>query len=1100
MSFDLSIIRLTYKRVSGESRLLLGAFIGSLITATVIAGGPVYLRTLERAGVEDTVDSTGLYYTNIQVTSSWVPLEPEEAAKAQKFVRDAEATHLPNAVIDYSDLIRTRRAFWGWDGEEMRRDNMASRAQFQSFTGIEDHIVYLLGEHPTDKVEVVDGVSIVEASILSTRASHHDVRLGDLIDTVPEVRGIGLVKARITGIFAPIDARDEFWLAQSVPILSPAPVVEGRELPIVLVVQPSAMLGPIADSNAGLPATYTWFLFVDRDHFKQLTVSESLERIASFENRVDIDIIRSDVLTSLEPRLKVLQTRMLYARIPMLLLAALALASVAYYLFMVAGIIARRRASETAMMRSRGISIQQIVRTYATESVIIAGIPAIVGPLLALGLVAVLGLLPFYDTVAEGTFLPIEVTWSSWLWSLIAGISIFVILLIPAIMTARRGIMDQHQAEARPDRPPLFQRYYLDLVFLVLGGLIWWELSSRGSIIQSNREGVASTDVTLLFSPAVFLLVVALLFLRLFPLIAQVVAILGTRFASADVSLGLWRLRRSPYWYAWPVLLLVLVTGLGVVSGTLASTLARSTEEQILYSSGSDLRMLPRDSISKEQLDSANQVPGVIRATPAFKSSGRFGTTSLGLNFEFLAVDSVDFAQTAWFREDFSDTPIEQLTSNIAVEIKPEPILLPSNTVSLGAWAKTEPRIENHFLWLVIKDGKDRARTVTLGQIEGDWRLQSTDISSSFAEPAQLVSVQTFSQAGPDGSTPATLFVDDVYAETAAGERITLVDFDEPGQWVGMPTSNGLDVRYGLGDEPPGLEIGAESDQGASVARVELDRGNDQGVRGIYRTATGRPLPVVASTAFLNSTNTSLGSQVIVQISGGFVPVEIVDQVRFFPTLDPRRSPFLVANIDSTLDFLELRGLTIHRANQLFVRIAEGSHDEALEGLRDIFTFASVTDREQLLEDSSVDPLVVAGWRGMSIVSIVMAGIAAAFGYFTYLAAHDHRTRRDSAFLQSMGMPAASFARLMLVEHAIVAVLGIGIGIASGLYVSRLAVSSLTFTETGGELLPPFVMQTNWIPTAVLTAVIAVSTGIAIYNLVRRYRSMPLHELTRGTS
>ncbi len=1100
MPFDLSIIRLTYKRVSGESRLLLGAFIGSLITATVVAGGPVYLRTLEGAGIADTVDGVGRYYANIQVTSSWVPLEPGEAAKAHKAVRDAEAAHLPDATLGYADLIRSRRAFWGRQGEEMPRGNFDSRAQFQSFTGAEDHIVYLLGRHPTNRVEEVDGVLIVEAGILSRRAAHHDIRIGDVIDTVPEVRGIGLVKVRITGIFTVVDPEEEFWLAQSVPIFSPVPIVEGRALPIVLLVQPSTMLGPIAESNAGLPASYTWFLFVDRDHFKQLTLDESLERITSFENRVDIDVIRSDVLTSLEPRFRVLKTRMLYARIPMLLLAALALASIGYYLFMVAGIIARRRSSETGMMRSRGISIQQIVRTYATESVIIAGIPAIVGPLLALGLVSVLGLLPFYDSVATGTFLPVEVTWRSWLWSIIAGISIFFILLIPAIMTARRGIIDQHQSEARPDQPPLFQRYYLDLLFLGLGALIWWELSSRGSIVQSNREGVASTDVTLLFSPAVFLLVVALLFLRLFPWIAQVVAVIGTRVAAADVSLGLWRLRRSPYWYAWPVLLLVLVTGLGVVSGTLASTLARSTEEQILYSSGSDFRLVPRDSITTEQLDQVKQIPGVTSASPAFRSSGRFGTTSLGLNFDLLAVDAEDFAQTAWFRDDFSETLIEQLTSNIAVEVKPEPIVLPPNTVSLGAWAKTEPRVENHFLWLVIKDGKGRARTVTLGQIEGDWRLQSTIMSSALAEPAQLVSVQTFSQAGPDGSSPTTLFVDDVYAETADGERVLLVDFDEPGSWVGMPTSNGLDIIYGLGDESADLVVGAESDQGASVAMVELDRGNDQGVRGIYRTATGRPLPVVASKAFLNSTNTTVGSQIIVQISGGFMPVEIVDQVAFFPTLDPRRSPFLVANINSTIDFLELRGLTVHRANQLFVRIEEGTHDETLGGLRDVFRFASLTDRERLLEDSSVDPLVVAGWRGMSIVSIVMAGIAAAFGYFTYLAAHDDRTRRDSAFLQSMGMPAYSFARLMLVEHAIVAVLGIGIGIASGLYVSWLAVNSLTFTDTGRELLPPFIMQTNWTPTVVLTAVVVISTGIAIYNIMKRYRTMPLHELTRGAS
>ncbi len=247
-------------------------------------------------------------------------------------------------------------------------------------------------------------------------------------------------------------------------------------------------------------------------------------------------------------------------------------------------------------------------------------------------------------------------------------------------------------------------------------------------------------------------------------------------------------------------------------------------------------------------------------------------------------------------------------------------------------------------------------------------------------------------------------------------------------------------------------------------------------------------------------TNTAIGSQFIVQINGGYVPVEIVDQVTYFPTLDPGRAPFLVANVDSTIDFLELRGLTAQRPNELFVDIDEDMHDSVLLELRQVLGFTTYTDRARLLEDSSVDPLVVAGWRGISVVSILMAGVAAAFGYMTYLAAHAFRTRRESALLSSMGMKASSFGRLVLIEHAMVAVLGIGIGIASGVYVSRLAVSSLTFTQTGGELLPPFIMQTNWVPVGILAAVIFGATLVAVISIVRQFKSLPIHELTRDTN
>ena len=1060
----------------------------------------MYLRTLERAGVEDTINSVSRIYTHLQVNSRWLPLEIGKYEAANQSISAAQEEHLAGAFTGKSSLIKTRRAQWGKESEGVRSNNEASRAMYLSITGVDDRIVYIVGQAPSNRVGIADGVPTVEAALVWDRASRFDIRVGDVIDTVPETRGIGLVKARITGIFTISDPSADFWVGLSDPILRPMAIVEGREAPIVMLIHPSVLLDTIAEANAGLPANFSWHLYVDSDYFKSLALNDSIGRLTDFEDRIGIDITRADVLTVLESRLISLQRRMLFARIPMLLLAALAITSIAYYLFMVAGIIARRRSTETSMLRSRGITVIQVVRSYAIESVIIAGVPALIAPLLAVGLIAALGLLPAYRSVTESLFLNVEFAWQSWIWSIAAGLAVFAILLLPAILGTRRGIIDQYQAEARPERPPFFQRYYLDVIFLAIGSLVWWELTTRGSVVASNREGESSADITLLFSPAIFLLVVALLFMRLFPILAQFASVIASRFTSAEVALGLWRLRRSPYWYVWPVLLLVLVSGLGVVSGTLASTLARSTEEQIYYQSGADLRFTPNTPPRDETVEAAREIEGVVNATRAFRASGRFGTTSLGFQFNLLAVDSHVFAETAWFRDDFAETEFQELTSKIAVDVKPEPIFLPRDTVKLGAWAMTEPRVENLFLWLVIKDAKGRSRTITLGQIEGEWRHQTADISSQFADPAELVSVQTFMQAGPDGAEPTIAFFDDVYAENSRGDRVILVDFDDVSEWTGMPTSNGLDVHFGIADEPDDLVVGVNGDRGPSVARIEMDRGNDQGVRGIYRTATGEPLPVIASDAFMFLTNTGIGSQFIVQINGGYLPVEIVDTVRYFPTLDPSRAPFMVSNVNSTIDFLELRGLTAQRANELYIDIEPEMHDSVLLEMRRLLGLSSYTDRAALLEDSSVDPLVVAGWRGISIVSIVMAGVAASFGYFTYLAAHAFRTRRESALLLSMGMKSSSFGRLVLIEHAIVAALGMGIGIVSGWYISRLAVSSLTFTQTGRELLPPFVMQTNWIPVGILAAVIATATLVAVFSIVRQYRTLPIHELTRDTN
>ena len=94
-------------------------------------------------------------------------------------------------------------------------------------------------------------------------------------------------------------------------------------------------------------------------------------------------------------------------------------------------------------------------------------------------------------------------------------------------------------------------------------------------------------------------------------------------------------------------------------------------------------------------------------------------------------------------------------------------------------------------------------------------------------------------------------------------------------------------------------------------------------------------------------------------------------------------------------------------------------------------------------------------------------------------------------------MPARAFARLIIIEHLLVALVGIAVGVGSGLYVSRIAVNSMTFTQTGGRLLPPFVLDTNWIPIGFLAALVATVVIVAIVNIIIDYRRLPIHSLTR---
>jgi putative ABC transport system permease protein len=337
---------------------------------------------------------------------------------------------------------------------------------------------------------------------------------------------------------------------------------------------------------------YMRVLFTDREKISLARPGVFVAAVDQFEDIVKTELPQVKTLSGMRASTNRMETKMLFLRFPVLLLAAFVVAVVGYYLFLVSGLIARKREHEIAMFRSRGLSIFQIFRLQIIEGVVVIVLPALVAPLFAALGIGLAGKLPVFKSLTDGSHLPVELSLSVWVWSGITALLVFLILLTQVLVVARSGISTVDRSRARPDRPPIFQRFYLDILIIILGGFFVWEISTRG-IATAQRDGGIATDITLLFAPVMLLISTALLILRLFPVVAGVSYSIATRFTSASLAIGFWRLGRDPYWYSWPILLLILGTGLGVMVGTLGSTLERSAREQIYYDNGTSLRILP---------------------------------------------------------------------------------------------------------------------------------------------------------------------------------------------------------------------------------------------------------------------------------------------------------------------------------------------------------------------------------------------------------------------------------------------------------------------------------------------------------------------------
>ena len=119
----------------------------------------------------------------------------------------------------------------------------------------------------------------------------------------------------------------------------------------------------------------------------------------------------------------------------------------------------------------------------------------------------------------------------------------------------------------------------------------------------------------------------------------------------------------------------------------------------------------------------------------------------------------------------------------------------------------------------------------------------------------------------------------------------------------------------------------------------------------------------------------------------------------------------------------------------------------------------------------------------------------AGLGYVTYLLAFSNRSRNEMGFLQSIGLSSRQLAGLLILEHSIIIAVGIGLGSGAGWLMSDLMVSSVAVTENGREVIPPFILETDFrVLVPMYFALIAIF-ALAVYRLTQSHApsGLPRH-------
>ncbi|MBI2850862.1 MAG: FtsX-like permease family protein [Chloroflexi bacterium] len=1104
----LSEFHLVVRRSLANWRLLSTVIVGVLITVAFLSSTPFYANAINDLGLSHSLRENEIEMLDIQVHAPNYTVSYDNYRDAEGIISQQISRNIRPIVRQEERWIQSQSYFAGWADRPVPAGADRPEGYFHVFTNLDKHVNILNGKLAAPPPAGLTAADIerpdfaIEAMIGSQTAKKFDVGVGDrLVFIVGSGETEKRMNIELTAIIEPTDPEEEFWFLKNDVF-----TVDGLKAPLFIPEQ--TLFEAVNLYSPSTRANFNWFYFVDLNKINTENAGIIKDAVERMDRQLLASLPRVATFTTLDVIIKEYQSKLMFTRIPLFLIVSQIVAIILYYLVTVSNMLIERQAGEIALFRSRGASTWQIIGIYFGEGLLITGIGAIIGPFLGAFIFSLLGMTAAFKPLTGGGLMPVRFSDSVLvLTAIAAGLCLFT-LLVPAIQAARRGVVHQRQQAARPGFKPVWQRFYLDIVLLIFGGVLYWELRERGSLLTLNVFGGMGMDPVLLITPMLLLMAVAIIFLRLFPIIIGLATRFSRYVSNAPMALGLWYMARNPVHYGRLILLLVMAASVGVFSATFLGTLERSYNERAYYLVGSDVRLqrffdwnTPKGTVQQRY----STVPGVENVSPAYRGDGVVGTLFTQTDLKVLAIDPTTLNDIAWYRDDFSSQPLSGVMNTL---IKDAPIQqglkLPEGTKAIGLWAYPEAGNLRTTVYVSLTDSQGRHIDFNLGSTANQtWRYLEADLTTFWNQslppyPLYLDVIYVRPQSGGGFGSVQGISFDDLQVQVG-DSTVVIDDFESVSRWT-VAT-----------DESSGSFSGQGTPQFRFVTNRQIVHSGDNSARlswgirrgtitpGVYADKDTRPLSAIASRSFLENAQLTVGGFAQVRISGQNVPLFIEDAIDYFPTLDPAERGFLIVNLDRLAALRNLDSIIFFYPNEVWLSLGgdERQRADAIEILKSPgYRAYEVYDTEELISNLKTDPLAGAGWSGVLMISFLGVILVSSLGFVLYNYLSAQQRQLDFAILRTLGFSLRQIIGLVCFEQLFIIIFGLGLGTVIGVRLSDIMMPFLQLTEKGERVLPPFILTIDWGIIGIayvimaLAFVITISLVILFFSRVAIYRTL----------
>ena len=1117
-------LRIAMRRLNGNRRLMAAVAIGVILAVALMASTTIYRNALQDLGLQTDLRRVSDADLDVRILNAAHGLSSNLAEESFDTI-DRRLRIPRDYIADVKQSLTSATFFMTEVGGIPPEEDPRDRARVLWFEGVREHIELVEGDWPdAAPAATPDEPPIVDVAIGVEAAASGGFSVGEMRDIHASWRDDAEpIRIRVVGLVRPIDYTARYWGVRRDHFHVPVEKTDA----FAFFAPKSTLIDSMAGYMPELRARLEVYAQVDRSAFIADEAGLAAVRFRAAFESIAKEIERSRVETDVVNVLNDYETKEFFSSIPLLVLTLQIVGIVLFYLVLVSTMVVERQSSEVALLKSRGAGLGHIMSISTLEGLLLVALAMGLGPLVAREAIAFLGYSPAFEGLTGGARLSVELTGEVYIWAAVGAALSFIALIWPAWRSNRATVVHYARSTSRPEDKPVFQRYYLDLVVVGVGALLFFQLQESGSLVTEDLFGGLQQDPLLLIAPAVFVVTVAVLFLRLFPLLLSAFGGIARVLGGASMQMVLWHLTRAPVQPGRLALLLIMATSLGMFGGTFGATLDKSFDDRASYQSGAALRLADLRSggasVDMLQQDLAD-APGIGEVSYVVRQNASFSRGALDVtDATILGVDPESFNDVLWFREDFALNDIRELVSRAtAPEFEVEQIMIPADATYVGMWLwlpNTSGVIAPN---LRLRDGQGRYRDVALqglprgrgfggAELEQGWRFLSGDLSQGAGAPhigpwtLQGISIRTGGTASFFGSvsydavqyTKESSLPDNIL-EAGFREGVIIESFEEQGRWTVFTDT----TRSGPLPDDARLSRDQVQD-GEFGMRYRWNRDVRSGLpRGVRLVGPDAPLPVVVSQDFLTEASLEEGQTALLSMASIYVPVKIVGSFDLFPTWDPEDArSLIIANRDYLYYRVNRNPATIGAAapNEVWIQPTDD------DGLRQLRTFLEVTppwkhdafDVNAIRNLQDEDPLVAAGWEGLLFLTFIAIVLLAALGFLVASVLVAQQQQGEFAVLRTMGFSLPQVLLVVGIEKILIIAVSMALGTAVGLQLGTMMLEFVGFVETGETVLPPFVTVTDWATIGGAYGVLGLVFLGAIAVIVALYMRMTIGQILR---